>query len=236
MYKAIILINKGTALQKWDPAQRFRAVWNLAGFLHLWSLIINAYSGCCFSSNFCLWSYLCQSPATNPDKDGDGQKIHFIWEKYFMFFFCLSESVVKGILQEILTSIFSCDPFIFFLIWCFLPVWTPLRQEMVNGWPAATQEKNRGFPEERNSLLHGLPHDTCPEKGEQKSWESRLLLHEFLIQVLKTEHLTTGSPWPRCPAFLSRYPSMVRIGHAWAMPWCVVETCTLIQDPKSTSR
>lgn len=160
-----------------------------------------------------------------------------LFEKNILcFFFCLSESVVKGILQEILTSIFSCDPFIFFLIWCFLPVWTPLRQEMVNGWPAATQEKNRGFPEERNSLLHGLPHDTCPEKGEQKSWESRLLLHEFLIQVLKTEHLTTGSPWPRCPAFLSRYPSMVRIGHAWAMPWCVVETCTLIQDPKSTSR
>ena len=76
---------------------------------------------------------------------------------------------------------------------------------MVNGWAVATQEKNRGFPEERSSVLHSVPHHICPGEREQKSQDSRSPLHRFLVQVLKTENLTTASTWPKCPAFLSRY-------------------------------
>lgn len=69
----------------------------------------------------------------------------FIYEKYFMIFF-LSESVVKDILQEILTSTFSCDAFIYhcsdFLIWCFLPLWTAFRQD---GEWLSCRRKTEGF-------------------------------------------------------------------------------------------
>lgn len=89
----------------------------------------------------------------------------------------------------------------------------PHSGRMVNGWAVATQEKNRGFPEERNSLMHHVLHHIW--EREQKSQDSWWPLHRFLIQVLKTENLTTISTWPKCPAFLSRY---LPVGHDWAMP------------------
>lgn len=107
----------------------------------------------------------------------------------------------------------------------------PHSGRMVNGWAVATQEKNRGFPEEMNSLMHDVLHHIW--EREQKSQDSRWPLHRFLIQVLKTENRTTISTCPKRPAFLSRY---LPVGHDWTMPWSVVETYTLIQDPKSTSR